>query len=161
MSHPVYSRAWLALFPVVYLLHLADERYYWIGTADFATQYLGIYFTNSAWWAINVPSMLLLAGVTVLLARGRWPEWVAIPLAVHLALHGLGRVPTSLATSTVAPGLLSGLILCTPLSAATLWKARRAFSGAQWRAGVLAGVLSFQPFWHFALLPVLPRGPAV
>lgn len=160
MSQPVFSRAWLAWFPVVYLLHLVDERYYWIGTANFATQYLGIYFTNAAWWAINVPSMLLLAGVAALVARGRWPEWVAIALAVHLALHGLGRVPTSLWTGTIAPGLLSGVLLCAPLSAATLWKAR-SLSGAHWRAGVLAGVVSFQPFWHFALLPVLPRGPGV
>lgn len=161
MVRVVFSRDWLSLFPLVYMLHLIDERYYSIGTADFATQYLGIYFTNAAWWAVNIPSLLLLAGATVLVARGQWPEWVAITLAMHLAIHGLGRVPTSLWSGTIAPGLLSGLLLCTPLSAATLWRARHAFSGAQWRNGVLAGVASFQPFWHFALLPVLPAGPAV
>ena len=160
MQRRVYSNAWLSLFPVVYLAHLADERWFWIGTADFSTRYFGIYFTNSAWWAINVPSMIVLALATALLARGSWPQWVAIALAIHLALHGLLRVPTSLWTLAIAPGLITGFLLCIPLSAATLWRARRAFSRREAVNGLIAGVASFQPLWHFALLPLLPRGPA-
>jgi hypothetical protein len=160
----IYSRTWLALFPLVYLIHLVDERCYWIGTAEFATRYLGIYFTNAAWWAVNVPSFVLLAGAAWLTARGVWPQWVAVALAVHLALHGLGRVPTSLFALRVAPGLVTGLLLCTPLAAATLWRARTALSRRELcrreiARGLLAGAASFQPFWHYALLPLLPSAP--
>ncbi len=160
MEQRVYSSSWLLLFPVVYLAHLVDERYFWIGTADFATQYLGIYFTNSAWWAVNVPSVILLTLVTVLVARGSWPQWVASALAIHLVLHGLGRVPTSLWMLTIAPGLITGLLLCTPLSVATLWRGRSVFSRRETVKGLIAGLVSFQPFWHLALLPVLPSAPA-
>jgi len=156
MEERVYTRGWLLLFPVVYLVHLVDERYFRIGTADCATRYLGMYFTNSAWWAVNVPSFVLFTLVTVLVVRGSWPQWVAIALAVHLALHGLARVPTSIWTARIAPGLITGLLLCCPLAAATLWRGRSAFPKSDTCKGFVAGVSSFQPFWHFALLPLLP-----
>lgn len=155
----VSSGAWLWLFPAVYLVHLVDERFYWIGTAEFATYYLGIYFTNTAWWAVNVPSLALFVGATRLVARARWPEWVVISLAIHLGIHGLSRIPTSLWTATIAPGLLSGLLLCVPLSAAALARARGSFSRAAWMKGLVVGLVSFQPWWHFAVLPILPEGP--
>lgn len=154
-----YSSAWLSLFPAVYLAHLIDERYFGIGTANFATKYLGMYFTNEVWWFVNVPSFVLLAMAAALTARGGLPQWVAIALSIHLALHGLGRIPTSLWTLEIAPGLLTGLLLCAPLAAATLWRGRRVFSREQIAWGVLAGIVSFQPLWHFLLLPFLPAAP--
>ncbi len=160
MEPRVYSSAFLALFPAVYLAHLIDERCFWIGTADFATRYLGMPFTDAVWWAVNVPSLILLSLVSFLVARGSWPQWLVVALAIHLLLHGLGRVPTSLWTGTIAPGLITGLVLCTPLAVATLWRARSALSRRDIVRGLGVGVLSFQPFWHFALLPVLPSGPA-
>lgn len=156
----VYTNAWLWSFPPVYLVHLIDERYFWIGTADFASRYLGMPFTNTVWWWVNVPSMALIVAATLLVVRGTWPQWVAVAMAIHLALHGLGRVPTSLWTLEIAPGLISGLLLCTPLAAATLWRARAALPRSEIVRGVVAGVASFQPLWHFVLLPVLPAGPA-
>lgn len=155
----IYSNGWLFLFPSVYLAHLIDERYFWIGTAEFSTRYLGIYFTNGVWWAVNVPSMVLVAVTALLVARGTWPQWVAISLAVHLALHGLGRIPTSLGTLTIAPGLVTGVLLCTPLAAVTLWRGYKALSRPEMVRGGLVGLASFQPFWHVALLPLLPGPP--
>lgn len=154
---PLAPGAWLWAFPAVYFVHLADERFYWIGTARFATEYLGILFTNEAWWWVNVPSLLLFVAATVAAVRGWWQPWIAVAFAVHLALHGLGRVPTSLWTGTIAPGLLSGLSLCTPLAFWTFWRAR-VLARPELVRGAVWGVLSFQPFWHFALYPFLPEG---
>jgi hypothetical protein len=155
----IYSTGWLVLLSIVYSVHLVDERYYSIGTADFATQYLGIYFTNAAWWAVNIPSIILFTLAAALVARGTWPQWVVLALAVHLALHGLGRVPTSLWTLEIAPGLVTGLLLCTPVAAASFWRGRGVLSRSQVLRGLVAGAASFQPFWHFALLPFLPGPP--
>jgi hypothetical protein len=160
-SFETSSATWTWLFSPVYLVHLIDERYFGIGTANFATQYLGIYFTNSAWLAVNVPSLIAFTVSTWLVVRGTWPPWVAVSLATHLALHGLGRIPTSAWFVTIAPSLLSGLILCLPLAGFALIRGYRQLSHSQFRRGILVGVASFQPFWHFILLPVLPRPPAV
>ena len=88
------TRPGAVLYPIVYLVHLIDERYYSIGTAEFSTQQFGVYFTNQAWWAVNVPSLIVLAATATLVARHVWPQWLAVALATHVALHGLMRVPT-------------------------------------------------------------------
>lgn len=155
MTARVYSNAFLALFPAVYLAHLADERFFGMGTAAFATEYLGMPFSNAVWWAVNVPSMILLALASWLVARGVLPQWVTVALAVHLLLHGLGRVPTSLWWGTIAPGLITGLVLCTPLGLVALRRAWSFLPARDMLRGVAAGVLSFQPLWHAALLLLL------
>ena len=152
--------AWVWLFPPVYAIHLIDERLYGLGTADFATQYMGIWFTNEAWVWVNVPSMILMTVAAALVARRRWPEWVAVALATHFALHGLGRLTTSLWFWIIQPGLLSGLLLCVPLAGAVFLRARHTLSWPEIRSGLLFGVASFQPLWHFALLPFLPPPPS-
>ncbi len=149
----------MSLYPAVYFIHLLDERFYGIGTAAFATRYLGIYFTNFAWWAVNIPWFLGFTASASLTASGRCPDWVAVALATHLALHGVGRVPTSAWFVTIAPGLLSGLVLCLPLAIATFVRAHRTLPRAQVGIGVLVGLASFQPFLHFVLLPFLPPPP--
>lgn len=155
----IFPTAWLWSFPAVYLIHLLDERCYGIGTATFATEYLDIYFTDAAWLAVNVPSFLAVTAAAWLVARRTWPDWVAVALATHLALHGLGRLPASMWFGTVAPGLLSGLVLCTPLALATFARGYRSLPRAQLGTGVLVGIASFQPLWHLLLLPVLPSAP--
>jgi hypothetical protein len=155
----IFSPEWIWLFPPVYLVHLLDERLFGIGTAEFATRYLGMHFTDFAWLLVNVPSFLLVTLTAWLVARRSWPQWLAVTLATHLALHALGRVPTSIWFSTIAPGLLSGLLLCLPLAVATWIWAERGLSRTQLLRGLLLGLASFQPLWHFLLLPVLPAPP--
>ena len=141
---PAFPASWLWLFPAVYLVHLADERFYWIGTADFATRYLGMYFTNGAWLLVNAPSFVALLLATWLVARGTWPAWVVVALATHLALHTLGRVPGAIWFGVMAPGLLSGLLACLPLAAFALARAFQRLSRRELRNGVLVGIASFQ-----------------
>ena len=66
----VYSAPVLLAFPAIYFVHLLDERFWGVGTANWATAHGPLYFTNYAWLWVNVPSMLALALVVVLVARG-------------------------------------------------------------------------------------------
>jgi hypothetical protein len=104
--------------------------------------------------------MVALALVAGLVARGRWPEWVAVALAAHVALHGFGRLPPSIWFGSPSPGLVTGLVLCLPLALYAFARAARTLPRAELRKGLLVGVASFQPLWHFILLPVLPGPPA-
>jgi hypothetical protein len=70
------------------------------------------------------------------------------------------RVPTSLWALTIAPGLISGLVLCVPLSLFTFLWGWSALPNRRFRDGILLGIASFQPLWHFMLLPFLPDAPA-
>lgn len=122
---------------------------------------MGMYFTNDVWLWVNAPSFGLMAFAAWQVARGRWPTWVVVSLATHLALHSLGRIPTSLWFWKMQAGLLSGLAIGLPLALPTLVRGWRELPRAAFRRGVVVGIVSFQPLWHFALLPVLPwKAPA-
>ncbi len=155
----MFAARWLWLFPPVYFLHLLDERFWGPGTANWATANTGVYFTNSAWLAVNIPSFILLTLATALTASRRWPDWVAIALATHLTLHALVRIIGTTVTGTVSPGVVTGVAVCLPLALPVLVRGVRLLSQAQFRKGLIVGVLSFQPLWHFMLLPFLPDGP--
>ena len=155
----VFPGPLLGAFPPVYLLHLLDERFWGVGTANWATAHSYLYFTNYAWLWVNVPSMLALTLVVLLVARGRAPDWWVVALSVHLLLHGTMRVGGSFFYSSVSPGILTGVVLCVPLACRGLILAKRTLPKRALRLGVVAGLISFQPFWHVLLHPLLPGAP--
>ena len=155
----VFPQSLYVAFPIVYFLHLLDERFWGPGTANWATAHSPLYFTNSAWLWVNVPSMLLLALVARLTARQQLPAWAAVAVAMHLALHAVMRIVGTAVFESVSPGLVTGVFLCLPLAIPTLVRAYNRLPASQLRRGVLAGILSFQPLWHVVLYPVVPHGP--
>ncbi len=156
----VFSERWLWTFPLVYLVHLVDERLWPPGTANWATANSSFYFTNEAWFWVNAPSMMIMLSAAVLVRRRKIPEWVVIAMALHLALHGAMRVGGTLVYGSISPGLLTGVALCLPLSIPVLVRGWLGFPGRTFILGLLVGILSFQPLWHLILHPVLPEKPA-
>ena len=158
-SDRVFSAPVLWAFPAVYFVHLIDERFWGVGTANWATIHGPLYFTNYAWLWVNIPSMLALTLVAALVARGAVPEWAIVALSVHLLLHAVMRIGGTLVFASVSPGLISGVLLCLPLAVWSLARGYRRLSHRALCAGVIAGILSFQPLWHAVLHPFLPPAP--
>ena len=146
---------WIWLFPLVYGLHLLDERFVGPGVAVWSTQAFGITFTNEAWLAVNVPTFAVLAVATWFVSRGYWPSWVTAALATHVAAHAILHTGASAWAVSWSPGLATSLLACVPLAVATFSRAFVSLTPGQLCRGVLGGVLSFQPLWHAVLLPVL------
>ena len=155
-----FSALCVWLFPPAYFVHLVDERFWGAGTANWAYTYTGTYFTNEAWLAVNIPSMIVLTVAAGLCAARRWPQWVAVALALHFLLHAFVRIVGTPLSGVIAPGAVSGVLVCLP---ACHPHPAAGISHLPWRGfrnGLVAGALSFQPLWHTLLLPVLPDGPA-
>ena len=140
---------------MVYLAHLLDERFFGEGTAAWATEHTHLYFTNTAWFWVNLPSFVLFSWTAALAASGRLPVWCQVGLCTHLLLHALARVVGSLGTATLAPGVITGVALCTPAAFAVLARARPSLSQRGLAVGSAVGLASFQPLWHFLLHPFL------
>ena len=146
-------------FVPVYFVHLLDERFWGVGTANWSTAHSPFYFTNYAWLWVNIPSMLALALVVVLIARGAIPEWAVVALGIHLLLHAVTRIVGTLIFASVSPGVVSGVLLCLPLAVWSLVRAYRQLSQRGLRFGIIAGILSFQPVWHGLLYPFFRTVP--
>ncbi len=127
-------RSWPLLFPLTFLVHIAEE--YWCGGGFYNwARVLGMKMDGTRFLQINAAAwmmMLLLSSLAVFFARFRW---VMLSIAAAASLNGSAHVAASVVTASYSPGLLSGLLLWVPLGAYTLWRARvetskRVFWGA-------------------------------
>ncbi|GEM_PF-6757334 len=150
MSATRIVRRWWIL-PLVYLVHLLDERIFGDGTAAWATTYGGVDFTNEAWLAVNVASFALLFGAAFATDRRRFPEWVFATLAVHLLLHAFVHVGGTLARPVPFPGVLTSVVLLLPVSLVLLRRAARSLPRARFALGCGVGILTMQPIYDFLL----------
>jgi len=158
-STQVFPRPWLWLFPPGYLVHLIDERFFGIGTAAWATAHMDVYLTNDAWLIINIVWFLGLSALTWLIARGSLPDWAALVLATHFAIHSLTRVWGSAAFPGWSPGVVSGVLIGLPWSVAMFYRGTRELEPRRIALAVALGVLSLQPVWDFFMLPILSPRP--
>jgi len=131
---PNLPRFWPLLFPLTYLVHIAEE--YWCGGGFHNwSRVLGMQLDGMRFLQINAvawTTMLLLCLAALLVIRIRW---VVVSFAAAVLLNGLAHMIASIATVSYSPGLVSGLLLWAPLGSYTLLRAyagmtRRAYWGA-------------------------------
>ena len=122
---PNFPRWWPLLFPLTFLVHIAEE--YWCGGGFYNwARVLGMKMDGTRFLQINAvawTAMLLLSLSSVLVARLRW---VMLSFAAAVLLNGSAHIAASIATASYSPGLYSGSLLWIPLGGYTL---RRAYAG--------------------------------
>ena len=143
---PTLMRPWPWLFAVVYGLHLLDEGIMGGGLPQWSTA-RGFYFTAQHWLSVSIISFCLFSATVWLVARGTWPPWVLVALAVHITLHALAHIGATVWWRSISPGALSGLILCLPLAAWTFRWARHALSRRVLIRSAILGAATFQAPW--------------
>jgi len=141
---PTRPNAWL--FAAFYALHLLDEGLVAGGLPAWSTQ-RGFHFTWANWLSVNALSFGLVITAVALVARERWPSWVLVSLAVHIALHALMHLGATAWGQALSPGAVTGTLLGLPLVVCTLrWGGRELERPVMIRA-VLIGAASFQAPW--------------
>lgn len=111
---------WSWLFPITYLIHIAEE--YWIGEgySAYILRIRGVHLTPARFWiAQSIGAVLMIAGV--LLARWfKFPQTMLIILGTTALVNGLTHAVTTFASGSYGPGLYSSVFLWIPLGLATL-----------------------------------------
>ena len=146
---------WAWFLVACYGIHLGEEYFLPPGLWSWVESHFPIAFSHFHWVAVNLPFFGLFAFVVALEAKRPRDSWASVAVATHLGLHGLMHGIHSLITGTVPPGVVSGLVLCLPASALIFLRAIRSRPRAPLRLGLVAGVVSFPPFIHFAVLALL------
>jgi Protein of unknown function with HXXEE motif len=134
--HPVW------LFPPTYLLHIGEEYLMCGGFPAWVADVLGIAFTNAEFVAWNALGMLLICVAAWLVSRHAHLRFIEIALAMvvlgNVAAHVLG----SLVTWTYSPGLVTGVVVWTPLGWIRLRSAWGASTPKARQAGTYLGLSS-------------------
>jgi hypothetical protein len=147
-----YDPALLGLFPLTYVLHLAEEWFasapivHWMARANRPLDDAAFVIAN------GTGLVLMITGVWLATRAARF-HWIVPALATAVLLNTTGHLFGSFSISSYSAGLVTAIILWIPLGMLTLL---RAWDQARTRmlvAGVLAGV--FIELVVVAMLPLV------
>lgn len=133
----------LALFPVSYALHVAEEAWGGESFPVWATRLSGASFSREEFVVLNGVAFAVMC-VVVALSVG-WPRIrrVVVPaLGTIVAGNGALHVVASLWTATYSPGMVSGALAWLPLGTWTLRWAAQALPARQCWVGCAVGALT-------------------
>ncbi len=130
---------WVFLFPVTYLVHIAEE--YWGGFPAWTAKRTGLAGSDIAFVAANAFLWLLMVGAIVAILSRRLPALMIVSLATATSVNAILHVGGTLLTRSYSPGLASGALLWLPLGILALARGRRTLSARDFRLGVILGVV--------------------
>ena len=133
------SATWGWLFPLTYLLHLAEEWWGGEGFPAWINRIAGVPMGEIQFLVWNGLALFCLTVGVFLALRTKSLRWLPLAFGVAYLLNALSHLAASLLTVSYSPGLVSGLLLWTPLGTATLLRARKSLSRRAFRAGLIVG----------------------
>ncbi len=132
---------WLCLFPLTYVIHIADE--YWSGCGYSAHLFktYGIELSPSRFIALQMVGVALMALGIVLAVMFRFPNLLLVVLSGIVFVNSLVHIFRSLTLGHAEPGLTTSLLLWFPLGLITLLLLRDNMTFTRFCFAFLVGAL--------------------
>jgi hypothetical protein len=131
---------WPWLFPITYLLHIAEEYWGGEGYSAYLLRLRGIQLSPTRFLLIQGIGLVLMIVGIVLARRLQFPNLLNVTLGSMVLVNGLTHTILSLAHTEYAPGLFTSILLWIPLGLATLAGFRRTMREARYWIGVALGL---------------------
>jgi hypothetical protein len=127
-------------FPATYLLHLAEEYFVAGGFPRWAERTLAVRFSEAEFVAWNAFALALMCVAAWLVSRDSKFRFIEIALGIAVLGNVVAHVLASLVTWTYSPGLITGILVWTPLGIARVRRALQASTQKARTAGTYLGV---------------------
>jgi uncharacterized protein with HXXEE motif len=131
---------WCWLFPLTYLLHIAEEYFVGGGYAAHLLRLRGLQISTSLFLAAQGVGMVLMIAGIFLAHRFNFRNTLIVILGAVVFVNGITHLVTSLADWGYGPGLLTSLLLWIPLGSVTLFHFKGRISNRNFWLGVASGV---------------------
>ena len=131
---------WCWVFPLTYLLHIAEEYYVGGGYAAYLVRLRGLQISTSLFLAAQGVGMVLMIAGIFLARRFNFRHTLIVILGAVVLVNGITHLVMSLADWGYGPGLLTSLLLWIPLGGATLFHFKGRISNRKFWLGVASGV---------------------
>lgn len=144
--------AWSWLFPITYLIHIAEELWGGEGFPAWLARVADVKLTPAQFLALNAVGLALMIVGVALAVKRRALLWLLVSISVAVLTNGLLHLLAALITGSYSPGLISGLALWVPLGSMAIIHlkkrlARRTFWIAAFIGGAIHIVISVLAFF--------------
>jgi uncharacterized membrane protein HdeD (DUF308 family) len=131
---------WSWLFPITYLLHIAEECAGGEGYSAYLLRLRGVQFSPTRFLVVQAIGLALMIMGIVLARRLQFPNLLTVILGAVVLVNGLTHTILSLAYTEYVPGLITAILLWIPLGMATLLGFRRTMHDTRYRLCVALGI---------------------
>lgn len=111
---------WLALFPLTYVIHFAEEYWGGEGYSAYLLRLRGVHLSPIRFVAFQALGFVLFVAGGVISRQCHFPEFMIVILGALVLSNGITHTVTAFWDGGYGPGLLSSMLLWIPLGALTL-----------------------------------------
>lgn len=128
-SAGVYDRAtvfWSWLFPLSYLIHIAEEYWGGEGYPAYIFRLRGVHMSTGRFLVAQSVGLILVTVGVLLARRLKFLPMMLVILGSIVAVNSLTHIVTALSIREYGPGLVSSIFVWGPLGIVTLIRFKRA-----------------------------------
>jgi hypothetical protein len=135
-----YAVVLLWLFPLTYLLHIAEEYWGGEGYPAYLFRVHGVKLSGTRFLILQSLGILLMVVGILIARRLKFPILLLLILATVSLTNALTHIVQSLLIAGYEPGLVSSVLVWLPLGAFTLFRLRAVMNGGRYLLGVAIGL---------------------
>jgi hypothetical protein len=152
----IYDRAtilWSCLFPLSYLIHIAEEYWGGEGYPAYILRLRGVHMSTGRFLAAQSVGFILITIAVVLARRLKFLPLMLVILGTVVAVNALTHTVTALSILRYGPGLISSIFVWGPLGIVTIIRFKSALDDQRqyWMAiaigiaiNVVVGILTMR-----------------
>ncbi|MEO7970049.1 MAG: HXXEE domain-containing protein [bacterium] len=128
------------LFPLTYLIHVAEEYWWGEGYPAYILRVRGVHLSTTRFMVAQTLGTALMAAGIMLARRFNFPHMMVIIMSSTVLVNGLTHTMTSLSSGVYGPGVLSSAFIWIPLSIFCLVQFKRNLSSKRYLIGAVIGL---------------------
>jgi hypothetical protein len=131
---------WSWLFPITYLMHIAEEYFMGGGYSEYLYRLRGVHLSPTRFlMAQGIGLLLMIVGILIA-RRKNFIQMMLLILGAGILFNALTHTITSLSHRSYGPGLITSLLVWLPLGLATLVRYHGNMSRKRYWTAIVIGV---------------------
>ena len=131
---------WLWVFPVTYLIHIAEEYWGGEGYPAYILRLRGVHMSTARFLAAQSVGLILVTIGVILARRFKLPRMMLVILGAIVLVNAVTHTLTALSIMRYGPGLWSSIFIWGPLGVFTLIRFRNGVARKQFWIAIAIGV---------------------
>jgi len=131
---------WLWVFPITYLIHIAEEYWGGEGYPAYILRLRGVHMSTTRFLVAQSVGVVLVSIGVILARRFNFPQMMLVILGAIVLANGITHSVTALSIPRYGPGLWSSLFIWIPLGIFTLLRFKNGVSRRKYWIAIAIGV---------------------